>query len=110
MRKIYSTAKFCFDSFHLSRHTLFNYPAPFQWLADTNTTGDENSSQDIAAFIGNIDKHIKPLGAAALVVHHSGHGQKDRSRGSSSIRAAMDGEFAATGVLAKAYQPGRLAR
>ncbi len=58
-----------------------------------NMTGDENSSQDIGQFINNIDTFIRPLGAAVLVVHHSGHGVKDRSRGSSSIRAAMDGEF-----------------
>ncbi|MFA5985071.1 MAG: AAA family ATPase [Methylococcaceae bacterium] len=58
--------------------------------------GDENSSQDIGRFIANIDCFFKPLGAAVLVVHHSGHNQKDRSRGSSSIRAAMDGEFSAT--------------
>lgn len=61
-----------------------------------NMTGDENSSQDIGQFISNIDELLKPLGAAVLIVHHSGHGQKDRSRGSSSIRAAMDGEFSAT--------------
>lgn len=61
-----------------------------------NMEGDENSSQDIGRFIGNLDNYLKPLGAAILVVHHSGHGQKDRSRGSSSIRAAMDGEFSAT--------------
>jgi hypothetical protein len=61
-----------------------------------NMDGDENSSQDIGRFIANLDGFIKPLGAAVLVVHHSGHGQKDRSRGSSSIRAAMDGEFSAT--------------
>ena len=85
-----------------------------QWVADTikamcsnpgliiidtlhrNIEGDENSSQDIAKFISNLDNYLKPLGAAVLVVHHSGHGQKDRSRGSSSIRAAMDGEFSAT--------------
>ncbi|WP_239649623.1 AAA family ATPase [Methylocucumis oryzae] len=84
------------------------------WLADTikatcpnaglviidtlhrNMNGDENSSQDIGRFINNVDLYLKPLGAAALIVHHSGHGQKDRSRGSSSIRAAMDGEFSAT--------------
>jgi hypothetical protein len=36
------------------------------------------------------------LGAAVLIVHHSGHGTAQRSRGSSSIRAAMDGEFSAT--------------
>jgi archaellum biogenesis ATPase FlaH len=61
-----------------------------------NMDGDENSSQDIGRFISNLDNYLKPLGAAILVVHHCGHGQKDRSRGSSSIRAAMDGEFSAT--------------
>lgn len=61
-----------------------------------NMDGDENSSQDIGRFIANLDSFIKPLGAAVLVVHHSGHGDKQRSRGSSSIRAAMDGEFSAT--------------
>lgn len=61
-----------------------------------NMTGDENSSEDIARFISNIDQLLKPLGVAVLNVHHSGHGQKDRSRGSSSIRAAMDGEFSST--------------
>lgn len=61
-----------------------------------NIEGDENSSQDIAKFISNLDNYLKPLGAAVLVVHHSGHGDKQRSRGSSSIRAAMDGEFSAT--------------
>lgn len=85
-----------------------------QWVADTvkklcqnpglvivdtlhrNMDGDENSSQDIAKFIANLDIFFKPLGVAVLVVHHSGHGDKQRSRGSSSIRAAMDGEFSAT--------------
>jgi hypothetical protein len=74
-------------------------PSPGLVIIDTlhrNMDGDENSSQDIGAFISNIDNHLRPLGAAVLVVHHSGHGQKDRSRGSSSIRAAMDGEFSAT--------------
>jgi hypothetical protein len=88
-------------------------PVNIKWLADTiqatcpnpglviidtlhrNMNGDENSSQDIAKFINNIDLYLKPLGAAALIVHHSGHGSKERSRGSSSIRAAMDGEFSA---------------
>ena len=74
-------------------------PDPGLVIIDTlhrNMTGDENSSQDIGVFISNIDNHLKPLGAAALIVHHSGHAVKDRSRGSSSIRAAMDGEFSAT--------------
>jgi hypothetical protein len=60
-----------------------------------NMNGDENSSQDIGKFINNIDNILKPLGCAVLIVHHSGHENKQRSRGSSSIRAAMDGEFSA---------------
>lgn len=103
------------ESFHISKR-----PAQLmdeknaQWVADSinslcsnpgviiidtlhrNIEGDENSSQDIAKFISNLDNYLKPLGAAVLIVHHSGHGDKQRSRGSSSIRAAMDGEFSAT--------------
>lgn len=71
-------------------------PNPGLVIVDTlhrNMNGDENNSQDIGKFINNLDCFFKPLGVAVLVVHHSGHGQKDRSRGSSSIKAAMDAEF-----------------
>jgi|CXWL01.1.fsa_nt_gi RecA-family ATPase len=71
-------------------------PNPGLVIFDTlhrNSSGDENSSKDIGEFIGNIDAFLKPSGCAVLIVHHSGHGQKDRSRGSSAIKAAMDGEF-----------------
>lgn len=74
-------------------------PNPGLVIIDTlhrNMDGDENSSQDIGKFINNLDVFMKSLGTAVLVVHHSGHGDKQRSRGSSSIRAAMDGEFSAT--------------
>jgi len=74
-------------------------PNPGLIVVDTlhrNMAGDENSSADIAQFVANLDNHLKPLGAAVLIVHHSGHGTQQRSRGSSSIRAAMDGEFSAT--------------
>lgn len=60
-------------------------------------SGDENSAEDIAAFLANIDRAIRePLGCAVLLVHHSGHGDKTRSRGSSAIRAALDAEFSLT--------------
>lgn len=59
--------------------------------------GDENSAEDVAAFLANIDRAIRePLGCAVLLVHHSGHGDKTRSRGSSAIRAALDAEFSLT--------------
>jgi hypothetical protein len=74
-------------------------PNPGLIVVDTlhrNMAGDENSSADIAQFVANLDNFLKPLGAAVLIVHHSGHSTQQRSRGSSSIRAAMDGEFSAT--------------
>jgi hypothetical protein len=55
--------------------------------------GDENSSKDFAQFLNNIDRQLKPCGATILVIHHSGHGDKERGRGSSAIRAAMDFEY-----------------
>jgi RecA-family ATPase len=55
--------------------------------------GDENSAKDFAQFLNNIDSFLKPTGAAILIIHHSGHDAKERSRGSSSIRAAMDVEY-----------------
>ncbi len=58
--------------------------------------GDENSSRDFAMFLNNIDTYIKSTGAAVLIIHHSGNDVKDRSRGSSSIKASMDVEFCVT--------------
>lgn len=58
-----------------------------------NFNGDENSSKDIGKFISNLDNILKPLGAAILVIHHSGHNEDKRGRGSSSIKGAMDAEF-----------------
>jgi hypothetical protein len=58
--------------------------------------GDENSSRDFAQFLSNVDTYIKSTGAAVLIIHHSGNDVKDRSRGSSSIKAAMDVEFCVT--------------
>jgi hypothetical protein len=58
-----------------------------------NIAADENSSKDMAVFMSNIDRFFKPLGAAVLIIHHSGHGTDQRARGSSAIRAAMDAEY-----------------
>lgn len=58
--------------------------------------GDENSSKDFAQFLSNIDQFLKPTGATILIIHHNGHDAKERSRGSSAIRAAMDIEYMVT--------------
>lgn len=55
--------------------------------------GDENNSSDFGKFLGHVEQFRNYFGCAILIVHHSGHGDKDRSRGSSSIRASMDGEY-----------------
>jgi len=58
-----------------------------------NMVGDENSSEDMAMYFKSIELLARRLDAAIVTVHHSGHGDKGRSRGSSSIKAAMDAEF-----------------
>jgi hypothetical protein len=58
-------------------------------------SGDENSAADMGAFIAAGDfLRERYQGATVLIVHHSGHGEKGRARGSSSLRAAVDIEFA----------------
>lgn len=56
-------------------------------------SGDENSAGDFGTATNHIDTHLRSTGAAVILVHHSGHGAKDRSRGSSSIKAALDVEY-----------------
>jgi len=59
--------------------------------------GDESNSGDIAQFLVNVDTMIRSAyGCTVLVVHHAGHGDKTRARGSSSLRAAVDAEFRVT--------------
>ena len=55
--------------------------------------GDENSAQDMAILIDNIDHLRKKFGCTLLLIHHVGHTSGDRSRGSSSFKAALDFEF-----------------
>lgn len=58
-----------------------------------NMVGDENKSDDMAKFLKCIELLISKTGCAVMLVHHSGHGDKTRARGSSAIKAAMDAEF-----------------
>lgn len=58
-----------------------------------NLGGDENSADDISIYYRHADQLRDQFGATVLTVHHSGHSEKGRSRGSSAIRAATDCEF-----------------
>lgn len=55
--------------------------------------GDENSANDMGALIAACDAVRERTGATVLLVHHSGHGDKNRSRGSGALRGGVDAEY-----------------
>lgn len=72
------------------------YGNPALIVVDTvhrHFNGDENSSKDWGVFFRSMDKLMQSYSATILLVHHSGHGDKNRSRGSSAIRGAMDTDY-----------------
>ncbi len=70
---------------------------PSMIIIDTlarNMGGDENSTQDMNAFIQNMDTYLRQhYKCCVMVVHHSGAMDKDRSRGSTALRGALDAEY-----------------
>lgn len=58
---------------------------------------DENSAKDMGAFIANLDSYLRAeWHSTVLVVHHSGHGDKSRARGSTALKGALDAEYSLT--------------
>lgn len=62
-------------------------------LARNFGAGDENSAADMGKFIDNLDSLRRKYGCTVIVVHHTGHANANRARGSSSFRAALDFEI-----------------
>ena len=59
-----------------------------------NMGGDENSTQDMNSFIQHLDTYLRQdYRCCVLVVHHSGAMDKDRSRGSTALKGALDAEY-----------------
>ena len=57
-------------------------------------SGDENSTKDMARFVSVMDEEIRcRYHCAVMIIHHSGLTIKERSRGSSALRAALDFEY-----------------
>jgi hypothetical protein len=54
--------------------------------------GDENSTLDMTRFISAIDQRIGN-GVTRLIVHHTGHANKERARGAYALKAALDCEI-----------------
>jgi hypothetical protein len=66
-------------------------------LARNFGPADENSTQDMGAFVANLDAELRlPWGAAVLVVHHSGKDAAKGARGSSALFGAVDAQYEVT--------------
>jgi len=62
-------------------------------LARNFGPGDENSTGDMSTFIKNVDTIRKQWCASIMIVHHVGHGDDKRARGSSALKGALDHEY-----------------
>ena len=58
--------------------------------------GNENSTEDMSAFIERIDDLRDSYSTCICIVHHTGHGTSSRARGSSVIQASVDWEYRVT--------------
>ncbi len=58
--------------------------------------GDENATKDMSAFVSACDALRRRYGCTILVVHHTGHADKNRARGAIALKAALDAD---TGAL-----------
>jgi len=62
-------------------------------LARAMGAADENSTKEMGAAITAVDDIREAYDCTVLAVHHTGHGNKDRARGSSALLGAVDAEF-----------------
>lgn len=63
-------------------------------LARNFGAGDENSTQEMNQFIAAMDDlRANWPGCVVLIVHHSGHGDKNRARGAMALKGALDFEY-----------------
>ena len=62
-------------------------------LARSMGAADENSTKEMGAAIRAVDEIRDSYECTVLAVHHTGHSNKDRARGSSALLGAVDCEF-----------------
>ena len=58
--------------------------------------GDENGTADMTRAVAGLDALRTATGAAILALHHTGHGDKTRGRGSIVLNASVDMEYRIT--------------
>lgn len=66
--------------------------------------GDENSPRDMGMLVSALDALRGEFGCAVLVIHHTGHENTDRERGSSALRGAADVSIRAKAEGARAVR------
>ena len=54
---------------------------------------DENSAKDMGEFIEAVDKLKSDFECSVMLVHHTGHANQDRARGSTAFKGALDTEI-----------------
>jgi hypothetical protein len=59
-------------------------------------SGNENTQEDMADFVRQIDQNLLCRGCSVLLVHHCGISDPSRGRGSSVLRGALDFEYSMT--------------
>jgi len=88
------------DAIALIEDIKANQPACGLVIIDTLNRamagGDENSSEDMGAFVRMCDAVAKATGALVLIVHHSGKDATKGSRGHSSLLGAVSVEIEIT--------------
>jgi hypothetical protein len=63
-------------------------------LARNFGAGDENNTKDMSEFVVAIDDlKMRFPGCSVLIVHHSGHADKQRARGAMALKGALDTEY-----------------
>ena len=63
-------------------------------LARNFGAGDESSTRDMSEFIAAVDGlKAQFKGCTVLIVHHSGHADKQRARGAMALKGALDFEY-----------------
>ena len=62
-------------------------------LATNFGQGNEDSTQDMNQFITNLNQLRNRLSCTIVIIHHTGHGDKARGRGSSVLPANCDSVF-----------------
>lgn len=62
-------------------------------LARSFVGGDENSAKDVGRFVDEMAALMARYRCSIVIVHHTGQSNKERARGSASLRQSLDFEY-----------------